>query len=126
MNIVPIKISGKLLYENRHLYTDDSHYNSLIISNLINKKIELLDVETYKHLGEDYKMKIYNLNIFYNFILNNTGLFSICLFKTVKTDSFGVVERLENDIKFYSWQDLVKKYKNLLFDVVFDILTIVE
>ena len=121
MKIVPIKISGKVLYENRHLFTDDVHYNSLIISNLINKKIELLDIETYKQIDEDSKMEIYNLNIFYNFILDNTGLFSICLFKT---DSFGVVERLENDIKFYSWQDLYKKYKNLLA-VVFDVLTIV-
>ena len=121
MNIVPIKIKLNTLYENRHLFTDDSHYNSLIISNAINTKVNLINVEYYNTLDDDYKMKIYNLNIFYNFILNDTGLFSICLFKT---DSFGEIERLGNDIKFYRWQDLYKKYKNLLV-VVFDVLTIV-
>lgn len=126
MNIVPIKISGKLLYENRHLFTDDVHYNSLVISIAINMKVNLINVEYYNEyyntLDDDYKMKIYTSNDYYNFILNTTGLFRICL---LKIDSYGVAERLENDIKIYGWQDLVKKYKNLLSDVVFDVLTIV-
>ena len=37
-NISFVSIPLLLLYEHRHLYTDDSQYNSLIISNLINKK----------------------------------------------------------------------------------------
>ena len=55
MKIVPIELNFQTLYDNCHLYTDDNNYNSLVISNLINKKIELLDVETYKQIDEDYK-----------------------------------------------------------------------
>ena len=116
MKIVPIEIKFKTLYENRHLYTDDNNYNSLIISNLINKKIKLLDVETYKRIDKDYKIKIYNSSGFYNFLLNNTGMLNICLLET----------RLENGIKLYSWQDIEKHYNNSIPDEAFDILTIVE
>ena len=67
MNIVSIKVDVKLLYENRHLYTDDSHYNSLVVSNLINKKIDLLDFVKYNALDNIKKqyflMKIQGLII---------------------------------------------------------------
>lgn len=71
MKIVPIKIDTKTLYENRHLLTDDIHYNSLVISNLINKKVELFDIKKVVEINEhqqnelmktlDYNMDLYVL-----------------------------------------------------------------
>lgn len=59
MKIVPIKIDTKKLYEHRHLYTDDVEYNSLIISNLLNKNINLLDMQSFNALDNEYKKQIY-------------------------------------------------------------------
>lgn len=59
MKIVPIKIDTKKLYEHRHLYNDDVEYNSLIISNLLNKKINLLDMQSFNTLDNEYKKQIY-------------------------------------------------------------------
>lgn len=71
MKIVPIKIDTKTLYENRHLLSDDIHYNSLVISNLINKKVELFDIKKVVEINEhqqnelmktlDYNMDLYVL-----------------------------------------------------------------
>ena len=71
MNIELIEIKIKLLYENRHLFTDDIHYNSLVISNLINKKVELFDIKKVVEINEhqqnelmktlDYNMDLYVL-----------------------------------------------------------------
>ena len=47
MEVVAINVDIKVLIDNRHLYTDDVKYNSLIVSNLCNKKINLLDFDTY-------------------------------------------------------------------------------
>ena len=59
MNIVPIEVDLKLLYENRHLFTDDVHNNSLVISKLINQDIILLDRYTYSILDNEHKKKLY-------------------------------------------------------------------
>ena len=61
--------------EHRHLFTDDVHYNSLIISNLINKKIELLDFGKYNALdGHDqWELFIKHPN-HYNGILFKDGI----------------------------------------------------
>lgn len=48
MEVVGIDVDVKVLVENRHLYTDDVKYNSLIVSNLFNKQINLLDL-THMH-----------------------------------------------------------------------------
>lgn len=50
-----------MLYENRHLYTDDVKYNSLIVSNLFNKQIKLLDFDTYALLDDYYKLNLYRI-----------------------------------------------------------------
>ena len=41
------------------MYTDDVEYNSLIISNLLNKKINLLDMLSFNTLDNEYKKQIY-------------------------------------------------------------------
>lgn len=46
-NISFISISLLLLYEHRHLFTGDSQYNSLLLSSLIQKDIELIDINLY-------------------------------------------------------------------------------
>lgn len=47
MKIVPIEVDSEKIYEHRHLYTDDVKYNSLIISNLFNKQINLFEYDNY-------------------------------------------------------------------------------
>ena len=60
MKIVPIKVDVKILYENRHLFTDDPQYNSVVVSKLINQDILLLDRYTYSILDNDHKKKLYD------------------------------------------------------------------
>ena len=64
--IQPIKLNARLLYDNRHLYTDNCQYNSLILFNIFNKPINLLDMKLYRkvkyHL--DTKAEIIDLYIF--------------------------------------------------------------
>lgn len=59
MKIVPIEIEFKLLYENRHLLTDDVQFNSLIVSNIFNTNINLLDIVSFIHLDDNIKMEIF-------------------------------------------------------------------
>lgn len=65
-SIQPIKLNAKLLYDNRHLYTDNCQYNSLMLSNIFNKPINLLDMKLYRkvkyHL--DTKHEIIDLYVF--------------------------------------------------------------
>ena len=116
MKIVPIKIEFRVLYENRHLFTDDSHYNSLVISNVINTKVNLINVDYYNMLDNDIKYKIYEYNNKCNYIFNKNGLYML-----------GVDEILLcSDIVHFCW-----KYYYLSYDIdidvlLFDILTIVE
>ena len=80
MNIVPVKVDVKLLYENRHLFTDDSHYNSLVISNVINTKVILINVDYYNQLEHDIKYVIYaenKDNYNYNYILDKNGVYRL-------------------------------------------------
>ena len=65
MNIVPIEIKFKALYEHRHLLTNDVKYNSLIVSNIINQDIMLLDNKLYDKLDDIIKKKIYFKYIIY-------------------------------------------------------------
>ena len=80
MKIVPIKIDTKTLYENRHLYTDDTQYNSLIFSNLLNKNINLLDMQSFDTLDKEYRKQIYENNppgVFHTEIFTKGGFCSI-------------------------------------------------
>ena len=117
MKIVPIQIKFKVLYENRHLFTDDVKYNSLIISNAMNMKVNLITVEYYNTLDDDGKYHIYEYNNKQvNCIFNKNGLYVL-----------GVDDNicLRFDVVFFSWE-----YYHLSFDMVeyllFDILTIIE
>ena len=58
MNIELIEIKIKILYENRHLLTDDVEYNSLLLSNIFNQSIKLFDKKTYDKLNLDHQVQI--------------------------------------------------------------------
>lgn len=80
MKIVPIKIKLNTLYENRHLFTDDFKYNSLIVSNAINTNVNLITVDYYNQLEHDIKYAIYadnKDNHNYIFILDKNGLYRL-------------------------------------------------
>ena len=120
MEVVAINVDIKLLVDNRHLYTDDVKYNSLIVSNLFNKKINLLDFDTYALLDDDYKLKLFRSNVnFYNYILMKDGLYKI---------------RIMDDFQYQStdlrcWEDCILSYFiNMFYDICGGnkILTIVE
>ena len=49
-NISFISTPLLLLYEHRHLVTDDCQYNSLLLSSLIQKDIEVIDIKFYSVL----------------------------------------------------------------------------
>ena len=103
MKIVPIGIKFELLYENRHLYTDESQYNSLIISNAINTNVNLINVDYY--------------NKQCNCIFNKNGLYVLGFHEI----------RLCFDFVHFSWKYYYLSYYDIDIDaLMFDILTIVE
>ena len=114
MKIVPIKISVKLLYEHRHLFTDDVKYNSLIISNAINTNVNLINVECYNKLDHYVKNVIYadNKND-YVFILDKKGLYELMYYPSCEWG--GNIYEERHDIYLYSWQDLNKKYNKTYY-----------
>ena len=118
MKIVPIEIKFKALYEHCHLYTDDSHYNSLVISNAINTKVNLINVNYYNTLDNDIKYKIYEYNNKQcNCIFNKNGLYAL---------EFDDI-RLCFNIVHFSWKCYYLSYYDIDIDaLMFDILTIVE
>ena len=77
MKIVPILLKFKLLYEHRHLYTDDYQYNSLIISKLVNKQIFLLELCRYDEFDFEYKLQLYHDYDDHNYILVKEGVYKI-------------------------------------------------
>lgn len=116
MKIVPFRIDFNTLYENRHLFTDDVKYNSLIISNVFNLNINLISKEDYDILDHTYKKQIYDANAnrsSYNYILSKHGVYiqngGICSY----------------DLVIYRWRFLDKKYNLSFTDKLFNILTIV-
>lgn len=118
MEVVAINVDIKVLVENRHLYTDDVKYNSLIVSNLCNKKINLLAFDTYALLDDDYKLKLFRSNVnFYNYILMKDGLYKIRIM-----DDF---QYQPTDLR--CWGDCVVSYFIYMFVICGNkILTIVE
>lgn len=66
------------MYENRHLFTDDSHYNSLVVSKLINKDVILLDMYTYSMLDNDSKKKLYVDSNNKYILVENEAMLSMC------------------------------------------------
>ena len=110
MNIIPVEIQINLLYENRHLYTDDSQYNSLIVSNLINKNIELLDYVNYNALlDNNIKQRyVFETNPRFNYILSKDGVYR----------QKGVL--LSYFLGFYHWEDITGRTTQTI-----DILTVV-
>ena len=121
MKIVPIKIDTKTLYENRHLYTDDTQYNSLIFSNLLNKNINLLDMQSFDTLDKEYKKQIYENNppgVFYTEIFTKGGFCSIYY---------------NNKLRITFRDTIIKKWETMAYIIpdynilrLVDILTIVD
>ncbi len=109
MKVQPVKIEFKTLYEHRHLYTDDVQYNSLMVSNLINKKIELLDYANYNALANNIKQQyVFETNPRFNYILSKDGLYR----------QQGVI--FSYSLKFYHWEDTGRTTQTV------DILTILN
>lgn len=52
------KVLVNTLIENRHLFIDDVHYNSLVLSILINEPIKLVSLEYFINLDASVKEKI--------------------------------------------------------------------
>ncbi len=124
MDIVPIKVDIKTLYENRYLYTDDSHYNSLVISNLINQSINLIDMQSYDDLDLEHKIKIYESNtLSLNYILDKDGLY---ILEGYNVDSMMHMIPLKDCI--IAWKDCFRLWKDCDIDEpqYFYILTIVN
>ena len=120
--IVPIKVDLKILYENRHFFTNDVGYNSLIISNAINTKVNLINVECYNKLDHDFKYNIYAVNKDdYIFILDKNGLYKLIYYNDFEWG--GNYE--EHYIEHYNWKSFCSLYNDVYNYTFFKILTIV-
>ena len=88
------KLNMKAIYEHRHLFTDDVHYNSLVTSILINEPIKLVSLEHFINLDTSVKKKIIH-DFFIVFIqLDGLTFFSIQNIKGVL--DFPKLKRLGN------------------------------
>ena len=116
MNIVPVKIEFNTLYENRHLFTDDTQYNSLIISNLINQSIILIDIQVYDDLDIEHKRLLYERNtISFNYILVKDGVYILEVYA-----AGSMIHMIPLTDCYIDWKNCDKEQQYL------DILTIVN
>ena len=61
MIITKTQIDIKTLYEHRHLLSDDRIYNSLMVSTIINKTVELYDIEMFIKRTDEHKTQLFEL-----------------------------------------------------------------
>ena len=59
MNFKIAYVDRELLYNNRHLFTDDVQYNSLVLSNLTNQNIQLIPVKTFEYMSFSEKNELF-------------------------------------------------------------------
>ena len=96
--IQPIKLNARLLYDNRHLYTDNCQYNSLILSNIFNKPINLLDMKLYRKVKYRLEIKTEIIDLY---IFDKEGLYpkyGIESFDLIKWD---ILPQITNSYKSY-------------------------
>ena len=91
------KVLVNTLFENCHLFTDDFKYNSLIISNLIGKPINLFS-EDY-HTLYPSREKLYNMNQGKYYMFNERWLYQVVC---IKSNTSPVLY----DAVFTHWDDL--------------------
>lgn len=121
MKIVPIKIKLEVLLNNCHLFSNDVSYNSLIISNAINKNIKLIDIYNYNQLSCDYKNNMFNtfntFKFYPIFILAKNGVYEIRPYDdlTIKFDEYS--------IEFTKW-GFIRRF--MMYDRHDWLMTIVE
>ena len=60
MNLKIVYVDMKLLYNNRHLFTDDVQYNSLVLSNLTNQTLHLVPVKTFEYMSFSEKNELFH------------------------------------------------------------------
>ena len=74
-NISFIAIPLLLLYEHRHLFSDNCQYNSLLLSSLIQKDIELIDIKFYSDRQLSDKIAFHEkYEIISIYFFNNEGV----------------------------------------------------
>ena len=61
MIITKTQIDVKILYEHRHLLSDDRIYNSLMFFTIFNKTVELYDFEMFIKRTDEHKTQIFEL-----------------------------------------------------------------
>ncbi len=112
-SIQSIKLNAKLLYDNRHLYTDNCQYNSLILSNIFNKPIKLLDMNLYRKVKYqlDTKHEIIDLYIF-----DKEGLYRKYGMESFDLIKWDILPQITN---------IFKSYMTCLDDFV-NVLTIIK
>lgn len=59
MNLKIVYVDMKLLYNNRHLFTDDVKYNSLVLSNLTNQTLHLVPVKNFECMSFSEKNELF-------------------------------------------------------------------
>ncbi len=114
MKIAPITIEYKTLYENRHLFSDDFQYNSLIISNLINKNVILMDVQNYHTLDDNIKKYFFDEKPRFNYILSKDGLYQRT--NSIRSYTF----------EFFNWEFFNRSFLTGWMAQTIDILTVVN
>ena len=102
--IQPIKLNAKLLYDNRHLYTDNCRYNSLILSNIFNKSIKLLDMNLYRKVKYRLEIKTEIIDLY---IFDKEGLYRICGMKLFNLIKWYILPQITNIYNMTSLDDFV-------------------
>lgn len=59
MNLKIVYVYMKILYNNRHLFTDYVEYNSLVLSNLTNQTLHLVPVKTFEYMYFSEKTELF-------------------------------------------------------------------
>lgn len=107
MNLKIVYVDMKILYNNRHLFTDDVQYNSLVLSNLTNQTLHLVSVKTFEYMSFSEKNELFQSQSFISIsFIQKKGLIRFILIKYTQ-------EYRKFSNRYIAWYEIPLEYEHV-------------
>lgn len=117
MIITKTQIDVKILYEHRHLLSDDRIYNSLMISTIFNKNVELYDIEMFIKRTDEHKNQIFEL---YDTLID---MYVLDTYVLLSVEAYNEQNNIECRTRDVIWLDTINELNDTLNNEI-NILTV--
>ena len=117
MIITKTQIDVNTLYEHRYLLSDDRIYNSLIVSTMFNKNVELYDIEMFIKRTDDHKTQFFTL---YDTL---TDMYILDTYVLLSVEVYNEQNNIECRTKDVIWLDTINELNDTLNNEI-NILTV--